>query len=135
MWSKKRSKSTDNVLGIDMTNEKSTPLRHPWAELYNIESGVKKAQITTVTSGPGRPPNIVKRHKTSITLMDEEKRLYEKLAYVLGSKLHPNTVTKSQVMGLALRFLDSKVEELPESLNDWDQLAKLLFELEAENTQ
>ena len=122
-----------NALGIDMPDENSPHLRHPWAELYNIESGVKKAQITTVTTGPGRPPNIVKRHKTSITLMDEEKRLYEKLAYVLGSKLHPNTVTKSQVMGLALRLLDSKVEELPDSLEDWDQLAKLLFELEDTN--
>ena len=116
-----------------MTDEKSTHLRHPWAELYNIESGVKKAQISSATTGPGRPPNIVKRHKTSITLMDEEKRLYDKLAYVLGSKLHPNTVTKSQVMGLALRFLDTKINSLPESLNDWDQLAQILFELEEAN--
>ncbi len=116
-----------------MTDKKTTSLRHPWAELYNIESGVKKAQIASITTGPGRPPNIVKRHKTSITLMDEEKRLYEKLAYVLGSKLHPSTVTKSQVLGLALRFLDAKVEEIPDSLGDWDQLAKLLFEGEEEN--
>ena len=110
-------------------NKKSTP-RHPWAELYNIESGVQKAHITPATAGPGRPPNIVKRHKTSITLMDEEKRIYDKLAYVLGSKLHPNTVTKSQVMGLALRLLDTKVDELPEALNNWDQMAELLFDLE-----
>jgi len=118
-----------------MTDEKTTPLLHPWAELYNIESGVKKAQIAPSASGPGRPPNIVKRHKTSITLMDEEKRIYDKLAYVLGSKLHPNTVTKSQVMGLALRFLDLKLEDLPESLGDWDQLAKLLFKLEDEGSK
>ena len=62
--------------------------------------------------------------------MDEEKRIYDKLAYILGSKLHPNTVTKSQVMGLALRLLDVKVEELPESLNNWDQMAEILFDLE-----
>ena len=62
--------------------------------------------------------------------MDEEKRIYDKLAYVLGSKLHPNTVTKSQVLGLALRLLDTKVEELPESLNNWDQMAEFLFDLE-----
>jgi len=113
-----------------MSDKKTTSPRHPWAELYNIESGVKKSQITHPMAGPGRPPNIVKRHKTSITLMDEEKRIYDKLAYVLGSKLHPNTVTKSQVIGLALRLLDVEVEELPESLNNWDQMADLLFKLE-----
>ena len=113
-----------------MPDTKKNPLRHPWAELYNIESGVKKAQITPASAGRGRPPNIVKRHKTSITLMDEEKRLYEKLAYVLGSKLHPNTVTKSQVMGLALRLLDTKVNDLPEAIHDWDQMADALFAAE-----
>ena len=118
-----------------MPDKKTTTPRHPWAELYNIESGVQKAQITPAMAGPGRPPNIVKRHKTSITLMDEEKRLYDKLAYVLGSKLHPNTVTKSQVMGLALRLLDVRVDELPESLNNWGQMAELLFELEEKSTK
>ena len=113
-----------------MPDKKTTSPRHPWAELYNIESGVKKSQITHRMAGPGRPPNIVKRHKTSITLMDEEKRIYDKLAYLLGSKLHPNTVTKSQVMGLALRVLDAKIEDLPDSLNNWDQMADLLFEME-----
>lgn len=113
-----------------MSAKNPAPLRHPWAELYNIESGVQKAQISQAHSGPGRPPKIVKRHKTSITLMDEEKRLYDKLAYVLGSKLHPNTVTKSQVMGLALRLLDTKVEELPTALDNWGQMAELLFDLE-----
>jgi len=113
-----------------MPDHKKDTLRHPWAELYNIESGVKKAHIAPTSAGPGRPPNIVKRHKTSITLMDEEKRIYDKLAYILGSKLHPNTVTKSQVMGLALRFLDAKVENLPDVINDWDQLAGLLFDME-----
>jgi hypothetical protein len=113
-----------------MTTKKKTTPSHPWAELYNIESGVQKAHIATAAAGPGRPPNIVKRHKTSITLMDEEKRIYDKLAYVLGSKLHPNTVTKSQVLGLALRLLDAKTDELPNSLNNWDQMAELLFDLE-----
>lgn len=113
-----------------MTAKKKTTPRHPWAELYNIESGVQKTHISPAGAGPGRPPNIVKRHKTSITLMDEEKRIYDKLAYVLGSKLHPNMVTKSQVMGLALRLLDAQVEELPDSLNNWDQMAELLFDLE-----
>jgi hypothetical protein len=115
--------------------KKAPQLRYPWAELYNIESGVKKAQITPATAGPGRPRKMVKRYKTSITLMDEEKRLYEKLSYFLGSKLHPNTVTKSQVMGLALRFLDAKVETLPESMDDWEQLAELLFEPEEGSTR
>jgi hypothetical protein len=62
--------------------------------------------------------------------MDEEKRIYDKLAYILGSKLHPNTVTKSQVMGLALRLLDAKAENFPEVINDWDQMAGLLFDME-----
>jgi len=113
-----------------MPDNKKDTLRHPWAELYNIESGVKKAHIAPTAGGRGRPPNIVKRHKTSITLMDEEKRIYDKLAYILGSKLHPNTVTKSQVMGLALRLLDAQVKDLPEALNNWDKLADLLFDSE-----
>lgn len=118
-----------------MPDKKTTSPRHPWAELYNIESGVKKTQLSHRSAGPGRPPNIVKRHKTSITLMDEEKRIYDKLAYLLGSKLHPNTVTKSQVMGLALRVLDGKVEDLPESLNTWDQMADLIFDMEEISTK
>jgi hypothetical protein len=101
--------------------------QYPWAELYDIESGVKRLQRSREAVGPGRPPNLVKRHKTSITLMDEEKRLYEKLAYVLGSRLHPNKVTKSQVMGLALRLLDSRLETLPETMESWERLANEIF--------
>jgi len=57
------------------------------------------------------------------------------LAYVLGSKLHPNTITKSQVMGLALRYLNEKAENLPESLKDWEQLAENLFDQDASNAE
>jgi len=110
--------------------ESSSPTQYPWAELYDIESGVKRLQLTRETEGPGRPPKLVQRHKTSITLMDEEKRIYEKLAYIIGSKLHPNTVTKSQVMGLALRLLDSKLEALPSSIESWELMAEILFEEE-----
>ena len=63
-----------------------------------------------------------------MTFTDEERRIYEKLAYLLGGKLHPNKVTKGQVIGLALRFLDLRLENLPTSLNSWEELAEMLFE-------
>jgi hypothetical protein len=108
-----------------------TPLSpYPWAELYDIESGVRRLHLTREEEGPGRPPKPVKRIKTSITLTDEEKRMYEKLTYVLGSKLHPNKVTKGQVIGLALRLLDAKLEALPAALDSWAHLAETLFEAE-----
>jgi hypothetical protein len=114
--------------------EKLQPLSpYPWAELYDIESGVKRLRLTREDEGPGRPPKPVKRIKTSITLTDEEKRIYEKLTYTLGSKLHPNKVTKGQVIGLALRLVDSKLEALPSSLDSWALLARILFEAEAES--
>jgi hypothetical protein len=107
--------------------EKYTPTRYPWAELYDIESGVKHLNIQRPGEGPGRPPKMSKRIKTSITLTDEEKRIYEKLAYILGTKLHPNKVTKGQVIGLALRLLDEKIEPLPASMDSWERLAERLF--------
>lgn len=113
-------------------SEETTPLQYPWAELYDIESGVKKLNLNRSQEGPGRPPKPVKRIKTSITLTDEEKRIYEKLNYLLGSKLHPNKVTKGQVIGLALRLLDEKVEQLPSSLESWENLAETLFDSEGE---
>jgi|SRR3990170_7616416 len=102
--------------------------RYPWADLYDIESGIKRLNLARPAVGPGRPPKPVKRIKTSITLTDEEKRIYEKLTYVLGSKLHPNKVTKGQVIGLALRLLDAKIEPTPASLDSWELLALRLFE-------
>lgn len=114
--------------------KKDTPLQYPWASLYDIESGVRTLNLPHALSGPGRPLKPVKRLKTSITLTDEEKRLYEKLAYVLGSKLHPHKVTKGQVIGLALRLLDSQVEKLPKSLDGWESLAAALFPEEPNST-
>ena len=48
----------------------------------------------------------------------------------MKERLHPHTVTKGQVLGLALRFLDAQVEAIPGSLADWEQLVDLLFEQE-----
>ena len=110
--------------------ERTTSSQYPWAALYDIESGVKKLNIAREEARPGRPPKPVKRLKTSITLTDDEKRMYEKLTYILGSKLHPNKVTKGQVIGLALRLLDSRLEDLPSSLDSWELMADILFEEE-----
>jgi hypothetical protein len=112
--------------------KKDSPLQHPWAALYDIESGVRKLNLPTPIGRAGRPPKAINRLHTSITLTDEEKRLYEKLTYLLGSKLHPNTVTKSQVLGLALRLLDAQVEKLPRSVDSWETLARHLFEQDEE---
>jgi hypothetical protein len=100
---------------------------YPWAELYDIESGVKKLKRAGEGKGPGRPKKPIKRLKTSITLTDEEKRIYDRLAYELGSKLHPNKVTKGQVIGLALRLLDEKAQALPSAMRSWERLAEILF--------
>lgn len=114
--------------------KKDSPLQYPWASLYDIESGIRKLNLPTPSGRAGRPPKAINRLHTSITLTDEEKRLYEKLTYVIGSKLHPNTVTKSQVLGLALRLLDSQVEKLPRTVDSWETLAHFLFQ-EKEDTQ
>ncbi|HNB51486.1 MAG TPA: hypothetical protein PK530_06065 [Anaerolineales bacterium] len=108
--------------------KKDSPLQYPWASLYDIESGVRKLNLGTSSGRAGRPPKAINRLHTSITLTDEEKRLYEKLTYVIGSKLHPNTVTKSQVLGLALRLLDVQVEKLPKTADSWETLARYLFQ-------
>jgi len=113
--------------------KKDSPLQYPWASLYDIESGVRKLNLPHHAGGAGRPIKPIKRLHTSITLTDEEKRLYEKLSYLVGSKLHPNKVTKSQVLGLALRLLDSQVEKLPRSVDSWETLASFLFTSEEEN--
>jgi hypothetical protein len=107
--------------------EESPPPRHPWAELYDIESGVKKLSRAGLPTTPGRPRKPFQRFRTSVTFTDEEKRIYEKLSYILGSKLHPNKVTKGQVLGLALRLLDAQVAGLPANLDSWEALAEILF--------
>lgn len=107
-----------------MSEETRAP-RYPWAELYDLESGVKPIRRARRT--PGRPPRPVARHKTSITLLDEEKRIYDRLAYELGSHLHPNKVTKSQVLGLALRLLDARLAGLEDGVDSWEALAAALF--------
>ncbi len=105
----------------------SKKARYPWAELYDVESGVTRIHLSQANVGPGRPRKAVARIKTSITLTDEEKRIYEKLAYELGSKLHPKKVTKGQVIGLALRLLNASTARLPDSLESWEAVAEGLF--------
>ena len=112
-----------------MAKSSTTP-KYPWAELYDIESGAKRSRMSTPSTGRGRPPSMVKRHRTTITLLDEERKIFEKLTYAMKERLHPHTVTKGQVLGLALRFLDAQVEAIPGSLADWEQLVDLLFEQE-----
>jgi hypothetical protein len=108
--------------------EDNPPPKYPWAVLYDLESGVIKLPQARPEGTPGRPTKPYKRFKTSVTFTDEEKRIYEKLSYVLGGKLHPNNVTKGQVLGLALRLLDTQVEALPTSLQSWEELADYIFE-------
>jgi len=107
-------------------SDKKQPMMHPWATLYDVESGIKPLARAT-REGAGRPVKAIPRMKTSISLTDEEKRLFEKLAYLLGERLHPNRVTKSQVMGLALRLLDGQVDALPAGLRTWEDVARILF--------
>ena len=110
-----------------MSTSETKP-RYPWAELYDVESGATRIHTGQASLGPGRPRKAVARIKTSITLTDEEKRIYEKLAYELGSRLHPIKVTKGQVIGLALRLLDEKTKNLPDSMENWEAIAAELFE-------
>lgn len=101
---------------------------YPWAELYNIESGSEDSQISSKREGPGRPPSIVKRHNVTITLTDDEIKIFNRLDYILGRDLYPNKITKSQVVGFALRYLLGSYEKLSETPSDWNQLVELLFD-------
>lgn len=101
---------------------------YPWAELYNIESGAEDSQISSKREGPGRPPSIVKRHNVTVTLTDEEIKIFNRLDYILGRDLYPNKTTKSQVVGFALRYLLDSYESLPEAPGDWAQLVGMLFD-------
>jgi hypothetical protein len=113
-----------------MTDFNDQP-RYPWAELYDVESGVNRIANPQPGAGPGRPRKPVSRLKTSITLTDDEKRLYEKLTYELGTRLHPRKVTRGQVIGLALRLLETRTDDLPVSLESWESVAEILFQAEA----
>ncbi len=98
---------------------------YPWAELYDLESGVK--QLPQRHIGMGRPHKPISRAKTSITLTDDERRIIEKLTYLLKIRLHPGKVARNQVMGLALRLLEVHFEALPDNLNNWVAVADKLF--------
>jgi len=107
-----------------MTEKPSQP-KYPWAQLYDSESGV--VDIPRTASGPGRPKNLVTRHKTSLSFLDEEKRVFEKVTYEITQLLHPHKVTKSQVLGLAIRLLENEMGSLPKYIHSWEQLAHELF--------
>lgn len=110
-----------------MSNSDSNRPYYPWAELYNIESGSADSQISSKREGPGRPPSIVKRHNVTVTLTDEEIKIFNRLDYIIGRDLYPNKVTKSQVVGFALRYFLDSYENLSEEPADWNQLVRLLF--------
>ena len=99
-----------------------------WALLYDMESRGREVRVPN--QGPGRPANRVKRHPVSVSMTDEEKRLYEKLNYLLVDRLHPNKVFKSQVLGLALRLLNAYLSDLPQRVSSWEEVAEQLQILE-----
>jgi len=100
--------------------------KYPWAELFDLESGIHQGQRANM--GPGRPSNPVKRHHTSVVLTTDERRLFDELTYTLKMRIPGGKATKSQVLGLALRLLEEKIKSLPDQQITWAELAETIFE-------
>jgi len=108
-------------------NSKKTKPNYPWAELYDLESRVSGA--ARMHSGKtGRPTRAYIRRRTSVMLSDDEQAMLEKIAFLIRQAMRPGSVTKSQVYGLAVRLLDFRIKALPDHVENWNQLIKVLFE-------
>ena len=106
---------------------KKTKPNYPWAELYDLESRVPGS--ARMRSGKtGRPTRAYIRRKTSVMLSDDEQAMLEKIAYLIRQAMRPGSVTKSQVYGLAVRLLDFRIQSLPEHVENWNQVIKVLFD-------
>ena len=99
---------------------------YPWAELYDLESRLRKGP-KQAGAGQGRPSRaFVRRHKTML-LTDEEVSDLNTSAFQIKQALLPGTVTQSQVCGLAVRLLYSRLEHLPTHATGWEEVVRAIF--------
>lgn len=105
---------------------KSSQSAYPWAQLFDLESRVSK---TTVQDRPGRPHSAYIRRRKTVMLSDEELSMLEGTELRIKEAMRPASVTKSQVVGLALRLLNHQATALmPERARSWEEIVRALFE-------
>lgn len=80
-----------------------------WAALYDLESQIE-APVRRAHASRGRPRNPVPRVAVTSKLTTEEKRIITRSAARIGQILETSAVTKGQVMGLALRLLERRLQ-------------------------
>lgn len=80
-----------------------------WAALYDLESQIEPP-VRRAKATRGRPRNPVPRVAVTSKLTSEEKRIITRNAARIGEILETSAVTKGQVIGLALRLLDKRLQ-------------------------
>ena len=109
-----------------MTESKKTQ-PYPWAALYDLES----KRRTRGAGQRGRPSATVAKKNKTFSIPIDELGLFTDSEYRLQKILHPHHVSKSQVIGLAIRLLNNRLHEKMGkgvTLDSWEQLADMVFE-------
>jgi hypothetical protein len=109
--------------------------KYPWAILYDLESRGEKAERKSPKRG--RSSSVVAKKNRSYMLTFEEIKLIGDLHHLLGRALHPANVTKSQVIGAALRVFETtllKQVDHDTTISSWEQLAEILLPESVDNS-
>lgn len=103
------------------------PANYPWALLYNLESQLGQQPLPRMRR-VGRPSRPIPRTRVMLLLTADERRMLQRLTNIVGEKLYPAKISRSQVVGLALRLLGLKLDgkELPGEVVDWPTLITAL---------
>ncbi len=103
--------------------------RYPWALLYNLESQIERPAMPS-ERGVGRPRNPIPRSRVTLLMTADEVRTLQHLTHQMQDHLHPAKISRSQVVGIALRLLKIKLDKikLPETVVDWPTLIAVLNE-------
>ncbi len=110
------------------SEQKQKKYAYPWAELYDIESRVKKKPVGQ--GRVGRPASLYIRRRTSLMLSDEELEQLDGEVLAIQNMLRPGRVTKGQVFGLAIRLLEERLKDIEGGLKarSWDELFQSLIQ-------
>ncbi len=101
---------------------------YPWAQLFDLESRIAKGPSRRQEM-PGRPHRAYVRRQKTVLLSDEEISLLDGAELAIKEAMRPATVTKSQVIGLAVRLLSVRVAALmPDRASGWEELVRALFQ-------
>ena len=110
-----------------MASQGKQKYAYPWAELYDMESRVTVAKAKARRRGRGRPSSLYTRRRTSLMLSDDEASMLDRATVRLADALRPGSVTKSQVYGLAIRLLDSRLASLSDRVSSWEDVMHSLL--------